>query len=419
MPKNIIVSTSLLTENECVMNVKISFNCLPSRLKTNGLVPIYCTLKKGNDVIRFSTKLAIPIMWWDAKRCRVKGKTQDALMINEQLDKIIQKLKHHQLSLINQKGELTIPDLMEEFQERKVKHPTSLMATYKHKFERMNKLLDKDYTRSTLSKYSQMAKAVLDFLRTDYKTNDIQLTRLNRPFLDDLEVYLRTVRNMKPISSNKVIQHLKSVVIYALEREWIDKDPFVGHIFKRVETEIKYLTKEQINILETTTIYQPRLEQVKQLFLFSIYTGLHYSDAMSLTKSNIISGNDSKLWIDYVRGKTGKRIQIPLLSKAQQLLNGFEEKKKLNGYLLPRISNQKLNSYLKEISEILNIEVTLTHKIARKTFGSILLFYNVPIKVVSELMGHSSTLITERHYAKLDTRKLGEAMQMLEEFRPY
>ena len=150
------------------------------------------------------------------------------------------------------------------------------------------------------------------------------------------------------------------------------------------------------------------------MFLFSVYTGLHFADAMSLTDSNLVKGIDGNLWIDYVRGKTGKRIQIPLLNKAQALLVKFREYGLKNDYLIPRITNQKLNSYLKEIADIVGIDVPLTHKIARKTFGSVLLFNNVPIKVVSELMGHSSSLITEKHYAKLDTRKLGDAMKLLE-----
>jgi integrase len=134
---------------------------------------------------------------------------------------------------------------------------------------------------------------------------------------------------------------------------------------------------------------------------------------MSLTTSNLVVGIDGKPWIEYVRGKTGKKIQIPLLDKAQALLVKFKNYGLIGDYIIPRITNQKMNSYLKEISDILDFDIILTHKIARKTFGSILLFNNVPIKVVSELMGHSNSLITERHYAKLDNRKLGEAMNTL------
>jgi|688.fasta_scaffold42073_8 integrase/recombinase XerD len=396
------------------MNITFNFICIYSRAKKNGLVPIYCVVKKSTEIIRFSTKLSIPKELWDGTKNRAKGKSENVVLLNEQLESMHNKLKQHLIQLYNQGDEITITHLLDSYFQKKVKHPTSLMAVYKHKFEKMQRLLGKDYTKSTLSKYSQMAKAVQEFIKLEFNNNDIQLSNLKRPFLDDLELFLRTNRGMKPISSNKVIQGLKSVVMYALEREWIERDPFVGHSFKRVETVIKFLTNEQIIKLENTIITQPRLELVKQLFLFSIYTGLHYADAMSLTNSNLVNGVDSNPWIDYIRGKTGKRIQIPLLNKAQALLVKFRSYGLKEDFLIPRITNQKLNSYLKEIADIIGIEVSLTHKIARKTFGSILLFNNVPIKVVSELMGHSNSIITEKHYAKLDTRKLGEAMKQLE-----
>ncbi len=396
------------------MNITFNFICIYSRTKKNGLVPIYCVLKKGTEISRFSTKLSIQKNLWDGSKNRAKGKSDEAVILNEQLDKIYNELKTNLIQLFNQGKEITIIDLLDAYFKKAVKHPTTLMAVYKHKYEKMQKLLGKDYTQSTLSKYSQMAKAVQEFIKSEYKTNDIYLNKLNRPFLDDLELFLRANRGMKPISSNKVIQGLKSVVIYALERDWIERDPFIGFTFKRVETEIKYLTIEQINKLENAILAQSRLNKVKDMFLFSIYTGLHFADAMSLTNSNLVTGIDGNIWIDYVRGKTGKRIQIPLLNKAQALLVKFKEYGLKNNYIIPRITNQKLNSYLKEIADIVGIDIPLTHKIARKTFGSVLLFNNVPIKVVSELMGHSNSLITERHYAKLDTRKLGEAMKLLE-----
>ena len=397
------------------MNIKISFIALSSRTTIKGTVPIYCVLSDNHSRVRFSTKCKIQPSFWDLKKQKARGNSSDASEINHQLEQLYSTIKDviKKIQLSNEVFGLT--EVLNELNGKGSQtHPSTLMAVYKHKFEKMHKLLGQDYTQSTLSKYSQMAKAVQDFINAEYQSKDILLKKLNRPFLDDLELFLRTNKAMKPISSNKVIQGLKSVVIYALERDWIAKNPFIGHSFKKVDTEIKYLTKEQIDLLEQTKLSQQRLEQVKELFLFSIYTGLHYADAMSLTDDNLVVGIDGKAWISYVRSKTGKRIQIPLLDKAQALLIKFKTTRNIQGFLLPRISNQKMNSYLKEVADILKIDMILTHKIARKTFGSILLYHNVPIKVVSELMGHSNSLITERHYAKLDTRKLGEAMKLLE-----
>lgn len=400
------------------MNIKISFIALSSRTSIKGTVPIYCVLSDNQSRLRFSTKCKIQPSIWDLKKQKARGNSSYATEINHQLEQLHSTIKDVIRKIQLSNNVLGVTEVLNELNGKgNQTHPSTLMAVYKNRFEKMHKLLGKDYTQSTLSKYTQMAKAVQDFINEEYQTKDIQLSKLNRPFLDDLELFLRTNKAMKLISSNKVIQSLKSVVIYALERDWIEKNPFIGHSFKKVDTEIKYLTKEQIDLLEQTKLSQQRLEQVKELFLFSIYTGLHYADAMSLTDDNLVVGIDGKAWISYVRGKTGKRIQIPLLDKAQALLIKFKTTRNIKGFLLPRISNQKMNSYLKEVADVLKIDMILTHKIARKTFGSILLFHNVPIKVVSELMGHSSTLITERHYAKLDTRKLGEAMNSLEEIK--
>ena len=131
---------------------------------------------------------------------------------------------------------------------------------------------------------------------------------------------------------------------------------------------------------------------------------------MSLTKDNLIQGVDDKDWIVYTREKTGVEIHIPILDKAQQLIEKFQNEYDLGNKIIPKFSNQKINSYLKEIADIIGINKPLSHKIARKTFGSVLLYYNVPMKVVSKLMGHSSVLITEKHYADVELKKLGDEM---------
>lgn len=171
-----------------------------------------------------------------------------------------------------------------------------------------------------------------------------------------------------------------------------------------------YLTIDELEKLEKYKFVQQRFDLVRDLFLFSVYTGLHYSDAMSLQQTNIIKGIDDKDWIVYTRQKTGVEIHIPILGKIRQLICKFKDTSKEGGYLLPKFSNQKINSYLKEIADIVGIDKPLSHKIARKTFGSVLLYYNVPMKVVSKLMGHSSVLITEKHYADVELRKLGNEM---------
>lgn len=130
----------------------------------------------------------------------------------------------------------------------------------------------------------------------------------------------------------------------------------------------------------------------------------------ALEKKHIVEGFDSQKWVKMYRKKTGRVINIPLLPKPLEILNKYSS----NNSILPVISNQKFNSYLKEIAEIIGFEKRLTHHIARKTFAStVLLFNNVPMEIVSELLGHSNMKITQEHYGKIVQRKVSEEMKKL------
>ncbi|MCB4234100.1 site-specific integrase [Kaistella anthropi] len=147
------------------------------------------------------------------------------------------------------------------------------------------------------------------------------------------------------------------------------------------------------------------------MFIFCCYTGLAFLEMSTLERKHIIIGSDKKKWISITRQKTNKKYEIPLLKKAEYILQKYEGGEKL----LPRISNQRFNSYLKEIAEIVGIQKNLTHHIARKTFASTILLYNdVPMEIVSELLGHSEMSVTQNHYAKVVKAKLSESMSKVE-----
>ena len=141
------------------------------------------------------------------------------------------------------------------------------------------------------------------------------------------------------------------------------------------------------------------------MFVFCCYTGLPYQEMASLEAKHIVKKFDDKLWIDMFRQKTKKQFSLPLLPKAIEILDKYKNDKEL----LPIISNQKLNSYIKEVAEIIGIEKKLTHHIARKTFATTVLLYNdVPMEIVSELLGHSKISTTQDHYAKVVQKKVSE-----------
>jgi integrase/recombinase XerD len=394
--------------------ISILFMAIASRANANGELPVYCRLTLAKRQRRFMIGCTIPLNMWDQAKQRARGTTAKAIAVNTNIHSISKQIFKAESELLKQGEPFEVEEIMLLVQGKERSTYKTLNQLYEYRFKQMKKLEGIDYAKSTIRKFVELAATVKCFVQQEFNAEDIALSKINNQFIHRLEAWLKTERNMKQVSANKVIQKLKSVVSRAVDYGWLASNPFPGHRFKHERISVVYLTIDELEQLENYSFAQQRLVRVRDIFLFSVYTGLHYLDAMSLTRSNIIKGVDGKEWIKYLRQKTGKWIHIPLLQKAKNLIEKYSTENSQSGYLVPRISNQKMNSYLKEVADIAGIKVNLTHKIARKTFGSLLLYYDVPMKVVSELLGHSSVVITERHYAQVELKKIGGEMSKVD-----
>jgi integrase len=234
---------------------------------------------------------------------------------------------------------------------------------------------------------------------------------LNLQFLDNFDYFLKTVKNQKQVTINKEIQRLRTPIKRAISEGYLDRDPFILHKSKTVRKTVIFLTTEELKTLEEAVLQQKRLVTIRDLFIFCCYTGLAYYEMAHLEKRHIQIGFDNVNWIQMKREKTQRQISIPILPKAQEIIEKYSTESNI---ILPTISNQKFNSYLKEIADILGIEKRLTHHIARKTFSSTVLLYNdVPMEIVSELLGHSNMTITQESYGKIVQKKVSEEMKKL------
>jgi site-specific recombinase XerD len=243
------------------------------------------------------------------------------------------------------------------------------------------------------------------FIAKSYKRKDVRLKDLDLKFIKDLEYFFKTELKLRQATVYRSIQRVKKIIQFAIAENYLKKDPFHLYKNKKYKTIIVYLTDEELKRLEKHTFSQVRLQQVKDLFIFCCYTGLAYTEMTTLTTNNIEVGFDGNEWIQMIRKKTNREISIPVLPKAKEILEKYDNE-------LPKISNQKFNSYLKEISILLNIDKKLTHHIARKTFATtVLLFNDVPMEIVSELLGHSNMNITQAHYGKIVQRKVSDEMK--------
>lgn len=397
-----------------VNDLRILFMALPSKAKQTNEAALYCKVTYKQQIMRFAMGCSIPTKLWEQTKQRAKGKSDIAIRINSLISETEQKIIKAELDLSKSDEVFTVGDIISLIQGKEQHSTKTILQTYQYQLNKMKLLVGKGYAASSIEKYQQFENSVKAFVKYQYKCNDLILSKVNSEFLSKYEVYLKTQRKLKQVTCNKTIQKLKAVMKMAYEYGWIKQQAFPNHKFKHEPTEVIYLTMDDLHKLESYQFTNQRLTRVRDIFLFSVYTGLHYIDAMSLKQDNIITGVDGKEWIKYNRQKTGKWIHIPLLSKAKTLLQQFQLEMSDSVHLIPRISNQKFNSYIKEVGYIAGINTPLTHKVARKTFGSVLLYYNVPMKAVSELMGHSTVLITEKHYAKMELKKLGEVISNID-----
>ena len=286
----------------------------------------------------------------------------------------------------------------------------NVVEYFERYLKRIKTLIGIDIKQVTWNKFSYVKEDVRRFIKWKYKSNDLPLKELKANFLTELDYYFKTVQKIQQVTINKKIQRFRKIIKVAVAENYLEKDPFLLYRSKTVKKEIEYLTPEELEKFEKHQFTQPRLQVVQDLFVFSCYTGLPYRELMNLKKKHIIKGFDDKLWIQMKREKTSKKLSIPLLPKALEIL----DKHNADGYIFTRISNQRYNSYLKEMSAIIGIDKKLTTHMARRTFATtVMLYNNVPMEVVSELLGHSNMKITQDSYGKIVQKRISMEIEKL------
>ena len=378
---------------------------------TKGIAPLRCRLTYLSKRKVFSTGLFInPNNWNNTLQKAIPIDTEHQ-QLNTQLSLIKQEINQAFLFLQVQNEQFDVDDIYLKYKGEDVKQAKTLMEVFTMHNTKMNALVGIEYTKSTYSKFTEAKQHIVDFLMYQNKKKNILLEDITLKFLQDFDYYLKTKKSFKQITINKSIQRVRKIIKLSIAEGFIFTDPFLLYKPKKVINNVTYLATEELFELENHIFSQPRLDQVRDMFVFCCYTGLPYQEMANLTKKNIVKKFDGKLWIDMYRQKTKKQLSVPLLPKAVEIIAKYQDENRL----LPIISNQKFNSYIKEIAEIIGIEKNLTHHIARKTFATTVLLYNdVPMEIVSELLGHSKISTTQDHYAKVVQKKVSEQMEILQ-----
>ncbi|GAA3632133.1 site-specific integrase [Flavivirga jejuensis] len=393
------------------MKLNILYLLYKSKTNSKGKCPIRCRITYNKVRKEFSTGLFINPDHWNSKQQKVKPLEADSDYINNQLSLIKPKINKAFLLLQVKEESFAVDDIYSLYKGEKTQKEHNTVEYYEKHLNKLKTLVNIDIKQVTWNKFYYIKKDIKSFIKWKFKINDIPLKKLEPNFITELEYYYKTQQKLKQITINKKIQRFRKIIKVAIAENCLDKDPFILYKTKTVRTEVVFLSPEELKILEKYIFIQPKLQFIKDLFVFCCYTGLPYRELMNLKQSNIIKGFDGNLWIKMQREKTSKELSIPLLPKALEII---ELQRSDKAYVFPRISNQRYNSYLKEIAGLVNINKRLTTHMARKTFASTVLLYNdVPMEIVSELLGHSSMKITQDSYGKVVQKKVSLEMSRL------
>ena len=384
--------------------------------KRKGLeAPIYVRITVSGRRVEISLGKFYPIEFWDNKMSRGVGRTIETRELNFFLDNVKIEISDAYYELEKEGRYVTANSVKARYLGTD-NHDATLLELIKFHFDKTQGVLK----WSTLKNYYTTKNYVKLYLSKKMRCADVPLAHLSYNFIVSFEQFLRNKENhlsSRPLTNNGVMKHvqrLNKLMNLATKLEWIDKNPFLNFDLRFKKFDRPFLSSIELEKFTDFKLSKPNLKKARDIFVFACYTGLSYIDVKKLTKDNLVLGMDGKKWLFLYREKSGERVKVPLLSKAVEILEEYENFDDSN-LLLPVYSNQKMNQYVREVAAICDIGKRLSFHVARHTFATTVTLSNgVPIETVSKLLGHSK-LTTTQIYARVLEDKLGNDIAKLQE----
>ncbi len=380
------------------------------------LPKIYLRVSLNRKKVELALDHSIPYEEWDDKMQRsLKNKK-----LNEELKFMESKISEIKRNLIFQEKEITAQIIRDLYLGKK-DEKAGLVDYYQAFIDRIEKL-ETQYSKVVIHKYKNNLQRIKDFLAS-YKAKDVLIENINYKWLGNFDYYMLTTptkqydRPLGRNTANKQHDWLRAMLIKACKEEIISKNPYQSFKLRDEKTTRQHLTQEEINkIVEHPLADNASLKKVRDMFLFSVYTGLRFSDAISLKTEHIKQTDDGKYWIDKKQQKTEEMVLVPMFKHAVNIFKKYDnQEREITRYILPRMSNQKLNENLKTIGNLTGIQKKLTYHVARHTFATTITLSNeVPLEIVSKWLGHTD-IETTQIYAKITNKYSSEVARKLDE----
>lgn len=378
-------------------SIKVLFWLHRSKKNKEGLVPLIIRLSYQNQRIEKATGYYIYPDQWNISKQRAKGNNKLSIQINDWIDSSNAKISSAFRDSV-QKNDVHLPSIIEEL-FAKPKNEYTLLEMMEEHNEQLRLRVNKDTAYSTYEKYIFTYNKVKAFIGFTYKKRDILLRDITTKFIIDFDQFLRVYENNQHNTAVKYCLNLKRILNIAVMKALIPFNPL--NSFKTVfkDTPQVYLSEQELNAIEKAYLLKPKHLLVRDLFLFQCYTGLAYADMVSLCIMDLSVDVNGRKWIIKARQKSGIVSTIPLLSKALLIIEKYNNSVRNQGCLFPHYSIQKYNQYISEVGELAKINKKLSSHVGRRTFGNIGLSKGLSLNVISKILGHANTLITQRIYA--------------------
>lgn len=377
--------------------------------------PIYLRITLERKKAEVATSYYLEPKEWDESLQRTKKNKQ----INEDLAATEQKIYDIVRSLEKNKKPVTAHTL-KTYLTGKDKVAAYLLEAYDRYMDRLEAAGEVE--AETVKRYRE-TKAHLIGILQEKKLDDILIEHIDYKFISDFDLYLlkqKVNHGAKTMERNTVNKHhsrLRTILIRAMKEGYIMKNPYVDFKLKNTPTNRTFLTEEELQaIINHPLGHNESLKRVRDVFIFSVYTGLRFEDAQQLTMDKIVKNKKGDYSLTIAQEKTNEPLSIPLFKPAVDIVEKYKssDERKVMNKVLPKITNQKTNEYLKVIADLTGITKNLTHHVARHTCATTILLSNeVPMEVVSKWLGHTN-IKTTQIYAKITNSYLQKVAEKIE-----
>lgn len=384
------------------------------RANTEGS-PIMMRVTLNGVQSRLSVQRRIPKSYWNPSRGEVKRSFEGATSINLHLELLRSQAYQAYSKLERTESYYTAQHVTDLMQGKTEGRFQPLVAFWDAHNEGLKLQIGKTVSKALWRKHNSALNHLTSFLLLQYGTSELPVSKVSKMDIHGFYKYLIEHAGHAHNTAIKNMQFLKKIILLALDQGILSQNPFASFPLSLKSVERPFLTQDELEVLVEKQFRIKRLAFIKDIFVFSCYTGLAFIDVCRLKKSEILKTPDGVCWIKTLRSKTKVRSQIPLLEIPLEIIRRYADLERLgaedNIFKVP--SNQKVNGYLKEVADLCGIEKNLTFHMARHTFATTVTLQNgVPIESVSKMLGHTN-ISTTQHYAKvLDSKIYADLLQM-------